>query len=123
MSTRVEPLSAAQQEELRCDLIRLRGELRDAVEAGRDAAQPVDLDQPIGRLSRMDALQQQAMARASRQGLVLRAQQVEGALRRHAESELGVCVECGADIAFARLKARPEAPFCLACQSLRESRR
>jgi DnaK suppressor protein len=88
----------------------------------RGAAQPVDLDEPIGRLSRMDALQQQSMARASRQGLMLRAQQVEGALRRHADGELGVCLECGADVAFARLKARPEAPFCLACQSLREAR-
>jgi DnaK suppressor protein len=119
----VEALSAAEQEELHRDLVRLREELRLAVEAGREAARPVDLDQPIGRLSRMDALQQQSMARASRAALVLRAQQVEGALRRHTEGELGVCVECGADVGFARLKARPEAPFCLGCQGLHEARR
>jgi DnaK suppressor protein len=47
-------------------LLKLREELESAAEAGDDSAAIVELDQSkVGRLSRMDAMQAQAMAKAS----------------------------------------------------------
>ncbi len=98
-------------------------ELGSQLASCEEGARPVDLDVPIGRLSRMDALQQQSMVRANRASAQLRLQQAKAALRRIGQAEYGVCVECGEEVGFARLEVRPETPFCLSCQSLRESRK
>jgi DnaK suppressor protein len=49
-------------------------------------------------------------------------ERIEAALRRHANDEYGCCVECEEEIGNARLKAQPEAPFCIDCQGKREAR-
>ena len=98
----------------------LRAELADSLRTLADAAAPVDLDEPIGRVSRADALQQQQMAKASQAAARVRLTQVDAALARLAAGEYGACVDCGEDQGPERLRARPEAPFCLACQSRRE---
>ncbi len=115
-------LTAPELEELQQELVALRDELSRALVGFRDAAKPVDVDEPIGRVSRIDAIQQQEMARASREGIALRAKQVGAALDRCAEGTYGACVSCEESIGYARLKARPETPFCIACQTRREQR-
>ncbi len=108
--------------DLHQDLLALREELRALLSLSGEAARPVDLDEPIGRLSRMDAMQQQSMLQANRRAAQLRQQQVEAALQRLREEEYVECLECGEPIGFPRLAARPEAPLCLGCQGLREKR-
>ncbi len=115
-------LSETQRAELQADLLSLREDLRRTLSLSSQGAQPVDLEEPIGRLSRMDAMQQQSMLKANRGASQLRFQQVEGALMRYRAGEYGECQSCGETIGFPRLKARPEAPFCLSCQGLREKR-
>jgi DnaK suppressor protein len=119
----VDDLTPEQAEELNTDLASLREELRQLVEASSDGARPVDLDQPIGRLSRMDAMQQQSMVQANRRAAQQRLQQVDSAQRRFAEDDYGACLECGEAVGYARLKVQPEAPLCVACQTRREARR
>ena len=104
----------------RARLLELRDELRSMLDLSAEAAKPVDLDQPIGRISRMDAIQQQKMVQASRRAAELRLQQVAAALRRLDDEEYGECLICSEPIAEARLVARPEAPLCIGCQSARE---
>ena len=115
------PLTPALLDELRNDLIELEAEIRASLEGTAEAARPVELDQPaIGRVSRIDAIQQQKMLEANRAAAQLRAQQVRSALRRVEDDAFGDCVGCGDEIPLARLKARPESAFCLECQSARE---
>lgn len=103
---------------IRARLLALRDQLRLVIEGTRDQGSTVDLDQSaVGRLSRVDALQQQAMAQAQERRTQLRLDQIAGALSRLQAGDYGVCVRCGDDIAEGRLEARPEAPFCLACAS------
>jgi len=116
-------LDDRQRQELLADLEALMQDLRALIESTRDGAQPVDLDQPIGRVSRMDAIQQQAMLAENRRAAQQRLAQADAALRRLEQDEYGVCLACGEEVGFARLKARPETPFCLACQSSREGAR
>lgn len=101
---------------LREQLEALREELTELLEMSKSGAKPVSLDEPIGRLSRVDAMQQQAMVKASRGQLEVRLGQVRLALQRMDEDEYGTCRRCDEPIAIARLEARPEAPFCTACQ-------
>jgi DnaK suppressor protein len=106
--------------ELRARLEALRDELDALIAGTAEGARPVDLDQPIGRLSRVDAMQQQSMLAANRTAAKRRRQQVDAALRRIEEAEYGDCAICGEPIDARRLEAQPEAPLCVACQGLRE---
>jgi DnaK suppressor protein len=83
---------------------------------GREAAGTVELDQTRqGRLSRMDALQQQAMAAETQRRRMLELKRIAGALRRIQEGEYGYCLSCGEDIARARLEFDPAATMCVTC--------
>lgn len=77
---------------------------------------PVTLDQQsVGRLSRMDALQVQAMAQAEEVRRQQRLRLIDAALRRIDEGEYGYCVACGDDIAPGRLASDPAVPRCVEC--------
>lgn len=89
----------------------------DAEDAlGREAQGVVTLDQQsVGRLSRMDALQGQAMARATAQRRAAQRARITAALARLAEGEFGYCTACGEPVAPARLAHDPAVPTCVAC--------
>jgi DnaK suppressor protein len=113
----VEPVNRESGEDPARDrLLRLRRELEVALAGSVDRAAVVELDQSaVGRRSRGDALQAQAMARAEAERAAQRLEAVDHALARLDHGRYGVCLRCGDDIAPARLDARPEVPFCLAC--------
>ena len=95
----------------------LREELQGLLRSSAEGAKPVALDQAaVGRLSRMDALQQQAMAQANRRQLQVRLRRCEAALEAIERDEYGLCRRCEEPIPIARLEAMPEAPFCVHCQ-------
>ena len=108
--------------DLQRDLTVLREEIDRLLKLTEDGARPVDLDEPIGRLTRMDALQQQSLIRANRRGLDVKRRQVTAALSSLEKGEYGLCRLCEEPIAFRRLKVRPEAPFCIRCQEEMESK-
>ena len=115
----MDDLNDGQREELSRDLRRLLEELQVVEIATREGSRPVDLDEPIGRLSRMDAMQQQAMSTANRRRNKLRLQLVTAALEADPD-DYGICKKCDDFIGYARLKARPESPFCVTCQTRAE---
>jgi DnaK suppressor protein len=80
--------------------------------------QAVELDQSkVGRLSRMDALQQQAMLDATRVRAQRERVRIQSALSRIDHGEYGRCVQCDEPIALGRLEVDPAAPLCMACAS------
>ena len=101
---------------------RLREELRALHEDDADseeARRPVPLDQQsVGRLSRMGALQDQAMAQGQSRRREAREAMIHAALARIEDGEYGACTECGEPIAAARLDLDPAAPTCIACARL-----
>jgi DnaK suppressor protein len=115
-------LTDAEVAELSADLDRLEGDLRSSLADTEEGAKPVDLDQPIGRLSRMDAMQQQKMVEANRRNAEARLRLVLSARVALGNDDYGLCRECEEPVGFRRLKARPETRYCLRCQSARESR-
>ena len=116
----MEDLTAAQQTQLHSNLLSLQEELKLLLFTSLASSQAVDLDQPIGRLSRMDALQQQAMAKANRAGHQQRLTLIEAALLAIKLERYGECRRCEEPIGYARLNVRPESPFCLDCQKQSE---
>lgn len=93
-------------------------ELRNEDALGQDSQKTVELDQQsVGRLSRMDALQSQAMAKAGQARRDIETRRLGAALARIAEGEFGWCEECGEAIAPRRLEFDPAATRCISCAS------
>ena len=113
---KMEGLSETEVAALRERLLLRRGELAEA-EADTEAWRgPVELDQQsVGRLSRMDAMQQQAMAEAEARRRKSEIARIDAALKRVEEGEYGWCAECGEPIAPKRLEIDPAAAHCIAC--------
>jgi DnaK suppressor protein len=90
-----------------------------------DAAKPVQLDQTsVGRLSRMDALQQQATRMSLRENFLREQRRTHAALERLREGRYGICCACQDALSPERLHADPAAPFCMDCEAqMREKRR
>jgi DnaK suppressor protein len=51
-----------------------------------------------------------------------RVQVLRHALAKFEDGSYGLCEECGGDIGFSRLQARPEARLCIGCQTRLERR-
>ena len=109
-------LTDEQTEGLQDALRKLQTEIESSLRSTREAAQPVDLDEPIGRLTRMDAIQQQKVTSANRRTNDIRLQQVKQALAAMRSGRYGFCRRCDDPIGFPRLEARPESPYCIDCQ-------
>jgi len=105
-----------QQANYRQKLLALRDDLARQDGRGQDSQRTVTLDQQsVGRLSRMDAMQQQAMAKATQARRDQMQMRITAALARIEEDEFGYCLSCGDDIAPARLELDPTLPTCMAC--------
>ncbi len=95
-----------------------RLELQDLIDGAAESAAPVELDQQVqGRLSRMDALQGQAMAQATNERRRIEIAQIDAALGRMDADEFGYCMGCGDEIAPKRLELNPAISRCLECAS------
>lgn len=85
-------------------------------ETNADSRDTVVLDQSsVGRLSRMDALQQQAMAKATNENRTAELIAIKAALDRIDQDEYGYCQDCGEDIPPRRLELNPTAVRCVSC--------
>ena len=103
-------------EKAKARLDALRAETEQFLALGAGAGAPVELDQvAVGRLSRMDAMQQQAMAQAAERARRRDLVRIEMAERRIAEGEYGFCEECGEEIPAERLEIDPMAERCVRC--------
>ena len=97
-------------------LLKLRSDLLAVEQSGQEAAKTVELDQTaVGRVSRMDALQGQAMAKQSQQRRIIQLQRIEASLQRIEKGIFGLCLRCGEDIHVKRLEFDPTAPLCIEC--------
>jgi DnaK suppressor protein len=102
-------------------LLELREELLSVAESGDESAAVVELDQSkVGRLSRMDAMQAQAMAQASAERREQMLRRIDAALKRIDDDDYGVCLACDEPINPKRLEFDPTVTLCIECASKAE---
>jgi len=102
-------------------LLTLLRELSEVEASGDEAAATVELDQStVGRLSRMDALQSQALAKEAQQRRTIQRQRIDSALSRIDKGTFGLCVACEERIDPKRLEFDPSIPLCFDCAQRRE---
>ncbi len=110
------------QKILKTKLVALLEDLLNISETAKESAKTVELDQArVGRLSRMDALQAQAMSIESNRRREVQISRIKAALNRIEGGEYGYCQECGEDINPKRLEFDPSTPLCITCASKQEN--
>ena len=86
-----------------------------SIERLREQSRPVAPDSAIGRITRMDAIQQKSMAEANLRSAEETLMLLEEALTKFEDPSFGVCVKCHKAIPVGRILAVPEARCCVAC--------
>lgn len=103
-------------EDIKNALLTERDEIMAMSAAHAAEGQPVPLDQTsVGRLSRMDAMQVQEMARQVNARRQARLRAIKAALQRVDEREYGYCLSCGRKIAAKRLAVDLITTRCIKC--------
>ncbi|TRD11223.1 TraR/DksA family transcriptional regulator [Erythrobacter insulae] len=104
------------EDEAKAALIARQADLVEEDRISGEARAPVTLQQDsVGRLSRMDAMQQQAMAQAQERRRAAERSRIAAALVRIEQGEWGYCARCGEDIAEKRLRNDPSVATCVKC--------
>lgn len=89
--------------------------LKKKIEELKEFTQPIEPDCAIGRISRMDAINNKSVFDASMRNSLERKKQLEISLKIIEEKNYGLCVTCGAHIPMNRLLIRPEVRVCVDC--------
>ena len=109
-------LTEDQVRELKSLLEKQLARIARSVELSGEASKPVELDQTaVGRLSRMDSLQSQGMAKNLRAREEATLALVRVALARIEYGTYGDCEACGDAIPAGRLLIVPETARCQRC--------
>ena len=109
-------MNRSDEKQLRQKILQRLAALDEEDALGEDGKATVELDQQaVGRLSRMDALQNQAMAKATDARRATERTQLQAALARMEDGEYGYCDDCGDDIAIGRLELNPASLLCIDC--------
>jgi DnaK suppressor protein len=107
---------------MREKLLKLRADLESVAATGDASAAIVELDQSkVGRLSRMDAMQAQAIAKAASQRRETMLLRIAAALERIDDDEYGLCQRCDKPINPKRLEFDPTTLLCIDCANEAES--
>lgn len=109
-------LTDEQLDQFRLRLLAMSAQIEASLTQTEGDTKPVAPDSAIGRLTRMDAIQMQAMAQQNRRQLEVRGLQVAAALEGLQGGNYGLCRHCKGPISLRRLEVLPESPFCLDCQ-------
>ena len=103
-------------DDFRQRLEQARVELKSLSATTDEAAKPVELDQTrVGRVSRMDAMQAQAMSLNAKHRRELQLKKIDAALQRLERGDFGYCITCGEEISVERLKIELTTLLCIDC--------
>jgi DnaK suppressor protein len=108
--SKLDPLQDAAQV-----LTSLENEILARLRVADETADAPQMNSAIGRLTYIDAYQQQQVALRARRELESRLAAIRAALTRVKDGTYGRCEGCGAAILPERLQFMPEAPFCVKC--------
>ena len=99
------------KEKIEKEIIQLGQEIAEL----KELVKPIAPENAIGRISRMDAINNKSVNEAALRKASIRFDDLKQALQRIASSEFGICARCGEKIPMGRLLLRPQSKSCVKC--------
>ena len=110
-------MTPEQKEQLRQAIEKKIAENRQSVKDLREATKPMGLDSAIGRVSRMDYINNKSISEAELQKAEVKLKALERWLSLYDTDQFGKCRRCGQEININRLLLLPESTRCINCAS------
>jgi len=104
-----------QKNTLRDHLLDRSVEVEMRIEQLREATQPISPDKGLGRLTRLEAMQDKGVNEAALERLRDESARLHNALVNIMRPDFGNCQNCGQQIAIERLQALPASTLCMGC--------
>jgi len=108
------------KEQVREEIKRKLDQTRKAIASLREQTKPIAPDRAIGRLTRMDAIQQKSVSEATLRSSEEALHNLEEALEKLDQPGFGTCVICKQTIPLGRILLVPESRLCVTCASARQ---
>lgn len=86
-----------------------------AIEELEDLTKPISPENAIGRVSRMDAINNKSINDAALRQAIMKLEKLQFALEKCDDPEFGLCKRCKSPIPMGRLLLMPESLFCVRC--------
>ncbi|MDZ7808626.1 MAG: TraR/DksA C4-type zinc finger protein [Gracilimonas sp.] len=90
-------------------------ETKEEIKELKDLVKPIPLDASIGRISRMDAINNRSINESALRDKEKQLKKLEKALENSTSSNFGICTKCGDEIPFGRLEYMPYTTRCVKC--------
>ncbi len=101
----------ALQIKIESELSRLRSEISDL----EIVTKPISPENAIGRISRMDAINNKSVIEAALRTKKVELSKLEKAISKIDDPQFGICVRCGNPIPEGRIMLMPGATRCVSC--------
>jgi len=89
--------------------------LAKEIEDLKELTQPIAPENAIGRISRMDAINNRSVKLAALQKAEIRLHALKDALSNVDKPDFGICIRCNSSIPIGRLLLRPQSKSCVNC--------
>jgi len=101
--------------EIKALLEREIAKTKEAIAAYKEGTEPIEPDYAIGRVSRMDAINNQSIVHAALRTAEDKLRKLEHMQDHFTDPDFGQCMRCGGKIPVGRLILKPESPYCVRC--------
>lgn len=81
----------------------------------KDMSKPVSPDDAIGRLSRMDAINNKSITEAALREAETKLKSLKQVLSKVNDPDFGLCIKCRQPIPPGRILIRPQSQYCVNC--------
>ena len=112
-------MTSEERQALKTKLIDLISKTEEEIESFKDMVKPISPENSLGRISRMDAINNKGVATAAMHNKQKKLTQMRIALDKIDEPDFGNCSNCTRPIKPARLIYMPESTLCVGCASRR----
>jgi DnaK suppressor protein len=85
------------------------------IEDYKEMTQPISPDDAIGRVSRMDAINNKSVNDAALRQAEEKLKKLNYVLKKIGSEDFGKCVKCGQEIPLGRILIKPESVYCVRC--------
>ncbi len=86
-----------------------------SIEEYKDMVKPIPPDVAIGRISRMDAINNKSVMEASLRQAEEKLKNLNKVFAQIGSKEFGICLKCKQPIPIGRILIRPESLYCVNC--------
>lgn len=108
-------MTPGERNELKVKIEERMSDARSEIEELQELTKPIAPENAIGRVSRMDAINNKSVNEAALRQTEAKLQKLERALEKINEPNFGLCLKCGNNINPMRLMLMPESTHCINC--------